>query len=541
MIEQVDTEIRRTSMDIKIFTGVPIYTLDSENSIVEAVVVLNGKIVFTGSFDEAKAKYSYSEEIKLNEGILMPGFIEPHIDLAKFSNMYRDLDLSDVKSKEELIELINSYVKNKKESKWVLGGGLNYKLIEEITRKDLDKVSSFNPVLLYSWDFHTAVVNTRALEISGIDYNYQNPMEGTIKRDGNGEITGVLKDRAIDIITKFVDSIDSRKNMKSLESGIEKLLSMGITTFCDFSSNSSGVQGAHIKQLMLIYRKNELKNRIIFMIDDKEAEFLNRVGITSNFGSENFLLGGVKLIVDGTLSAMTAYMRKPYIKSKSNGVLLYNENEMYRLVREFYKSYFWTSIQAIGDGANNLALKVYERLSKERAIPNLLKRIDYAESLSDEDIDSFAKNDVIPVLTPAHIPYIRKKAIDLLLANARSLFRIGSLIKAGVKVAFASDAPVVYPDPFHAIYCAVERKDYYDGPEFRFYPREHIDIVDSVKAVTINAAYACGIDDKVGSIEKGKRADMIQLSKDIFSCEMDDFKYIKVLRAFIDGTDVSEQ
>ena len=527
-------------MDIKIFTGVPIYTLDKENSVVEAVVVLNGKIVFTGNLDEALGKYSYSEQIKLEKGILMPGFIDPHINLGEFANIFRDLDLSEVKSKEELTETIRSYVKNKKEKKWIVGGGVRSNLIDTITRKDLDEASPFNPVLLYSWDFQTAIANTKALEVSGIDDNYQNPMGGVIEKDGSGEITGVLRDRAINVVAQFIDKIDSRKNIKSIESGINKLLSIGITTFCDFSAGSIIDKSMYIRRIMQISKNNRLKSRMIFMVDDKDAEFLNKVGFISQFGSDFLLIGGVKLIIDGTLSDMTAYMKKPYIKSRSNGVLLYSESELNKLVRSLYKNYLWTSIQAVGDAANDIALNVYKKLNRETSIPALLKRIDYAESLSDESIETFVENNVVPVMMPSHIPYLRKKAIDLLSVNARSLFRVGSLIRAGARVAFASDAPVVFPNPLYSIYCAIERKDYDDGPELRFYPKEHVDILDAIKAVTINAAYACGMEDKVGSIEVGKKADIIQLSKDIFNCDTDEIKNVKIVNTFVNGENVSE-
>jgi len=533
-------------MDIKVFYGVPIYTMDSKNSVVEAVVTLNGKIAFVGSLDEANAKYSYSEMIKLDRGILMPGFVEPHINLLQYSNIFRDLDFSNVREKEELVEIISAYIRNRnsKENRWIIGGGLNPNLIETVTRRDLDKAAPFNSVLFYSRDFHTAVANTKALEISGIDDNYKNPMGGIIERDGRGEITGVLKDRAIDIVTKFIDTVDLKRSIGSLKSGIDKLLDAGITTFCDFSSDSSAstsVKATYIRQIMQINRNDELKSRIIFMLDDRDAEFLARVGIISQFGSENLITGGVKLVLDGTLPSMTAYMKKPYKQTRSNGVLLYSEDELYKLIREFNKNYLWTSIQSVGDAANEIALKVYERLGKDRGIPALLKRIDYAESLTNGVIEGFAKNGIITVVTPSHIPYIRKKAIDLLFADAGLLFRIKSLINAGVRVAFTSDAPVVYPDPIHAIYCAVERKDYHEGPELRFYPKEHIDVIEAIKAVTIDAAHACGMQDKIGSIEVGKRGDMIQLSKDIFKCNTIELKDIEVLRTFVDGEDATER
>jgi predicted amidohydrolase YtcJ len=216
-------------------------------------------------------------------------------------------------------------------------------------------------------------------------------------------------------------------------------------------------------------------------------------------------------------------------------MLLMDEEELYGLCRTHFTRYFWGAVQCVGDGASEVALKVFHKIKSEPDVPRLLKRIDMASALKDDDITAISRNEVIPVTVPGQIISDREWAMRNLGSETRLLYRFKSLLKAGARLAFASDAPSSSIDPLNGIYCAVERRGWGEGPEFRFYPKEGIPVGDAVAAFTMGSARACGMDAEVGSIEPGKRADLVHLSHDIFTDDAAVIKRAKVMEVYVDG------
>jgi predicted amidohydrolase YtcJ len=268
---------------------------------------------------------------------------------------------------------------------------------------------------------------------------------------------------------------------------------------------------------MRLYHRRELLCRAVLMYDDRMAYRLGSMGIQSSFGNDRVRVGGCKVILDGSLSSKTGYMSRPYAGGESMGMLLMEEDELHHILKRSYTDYIWAAVHAIGDRAVEIALRCYERIGREVGVPKLLKRIEHAQSLKDEDIGRFPEIGVIPVVNPIHIPFDRHNALNYLGPDARLQHRLRSLIEAGADIAIGSDAPVGAANPLHGIYAAAERKDFEEGPELRFYPHERISLSDAVYAYTMGSAAAIGMESSLGSLEEGKLADFVVLSKDIFS------------------------
>jgi len=277
------------------------------------------------------------------------------------------------------------------------------------------------------------------------------------------------------------------------------------------------------------------------MFSDRDAFRLGNFGIPSQFGNDSVILGGCKVVMDGSLSSQTAYMSHPYAGKASSGMLLMNEAELHEVLKRAHSHYIWTAVHAIGDMANQVALNVYEKLNKQVGIPTVIKRIEHAQTLQDEDIGRFASIGVIPVVNPVHLPMDREKALKLLGSDARLLYRFGSLLSSGAVLAFGSDAPVAPVSPLHGIYAAVERKDYTEGPQLRFFPRESISLEDAVYAYTMGSAASVGLDDRIGSLETGKYADLVHLSKDILKEGAESLPDAVVLQTIVGGETVFER
>jgi predicted amidohydrolase YtcJ len=515
-----------------ILSGVPVYTMDGPGSVHESLVMDDGVIKFVGSFDEARRRFPEAGSIVIDRGCVLPGFIDAHMHLREFSLLFRDLDLTSLTQPDELLEAVGEAARERDKDLWITGGGAGFSLIRSMTRYDLDAVSPDNPLLIYSRDMHSLLVNSRVLEWCHIDASRNDPLGGRIERDDSGAPTGLLRERAIDLVKRHMPEITGGELGSAIGRGVGRLLEQGITTFCDCSIyGTAPLMG----ELLSMYQRERLHARAVLMYDDRQAVRLESMGFQSLFGNERVRIGGCKVILDGSLSSMTAYMRDPYTGRQDAGMLLMEEDELHRILRRSYSRYIWVAVHAIGDGAVDIALRSFEKIMKDVRMPKLLRRIEHAQTLRDEDIERFAELDVIPVLNPAHIPFDRENALAFLGPNAHLEHRAGSLLAAGARLAFGSDAPAGPVNPLHGIYAAVERKDVTEGPEFRFFPRERIGLADAVHAYTMGSSAALGLERRLGSLEPGKRADLVVLSRDIFEPNSDALEDARVVMTVVDG------
>ena len=526
-------------MSTRLFYGAPFYTMDSERMVAEAVVIKQGIIEYvSGNREETQNLYPEAELVELNGGCVLPGFVDPHVQLKSYSLLFRDLDLSFIEQKNDVINGIDEALQVKKEGEWLTAAGLDKDILAELTISELDSVSRKNPLVLFTGNTLSAIANSKALIQAGIDKNRMDPLGGTIERDANNRPNGVLRGRAVGLVRGRLPIESAERVDEVVERALEKILSYGITTFCDYATNAASSSALN---LMKIIRDRELKGRTVLMLGDRETARLGEIGIISSFGGDRLRLGGLALIVDGSFMSQTAYMSSPYKGSESNGMLLMEEQELYNLLKKNYSRYIWAAVHCVGDKANEIALGAYERIGKETEIPRMPMRIDHAQFLKDEDIEQFSSAGVIAVMNTVQIPQNRERAMRYLGPDAGFLSRLGSLVEAGAKIALTSNAPQQSISPMLGLYCAVERRGFDDGPELRFHPRESISLSDAVYAYTMGGAIACDMEKQIGSIEKGKAADFVYLSSDIFREGTSALKNTVVLSVFIDGETVFEK
>ncbi len=221
-------------MSTRLFYGVPFYTMDSERTVAEAVVIKQGIIEYvSGSREGAQSLYPEAELVELNGGCVLPGFVDPHIQLKSYSLLFRDLDLSFIEHKNDVINGIEEALEVKKEGEWLTAAGLDKDILNQITISDLDSVSRKNPLVLFTENARSAIANSKALIRAGIDKNRIDPLGGTIERDANNRPNGVLHGRAVGLVRGRLPIESAERVDEAQERVLEKILSYGITKFCD--------------------------------------------------------------------------------------------------------------------------------------------------------------------------------------------------------------------------------------------------------------------------------------------------------------------
>jgi predicted amidohydrolase YtcJ len=513
---------------MRILSGVPVYTMDAQRSVCEALVIDGTRIGFAGSAKEAGKRYPAAESITLERGCVLPGFVDAHLHLREFSLAHRDLDLSGAHDRGEVLAQVREVAEKKNRDEWIIGGGANHRVLEQLGRGDLDSIIPETPAVLFSRDMGTACVNTAVLEKCHLDDSSNDPMGGRIERDTGGRPNGLLRDRAIDLVKRQVPEVKSKTVQDAMVQGIDRLLSGGVTAFCDCSIYAPDLL---MHTLMDQYRRDALHCRVVLMYDDRLSARLGSLGMQSLFGNEKVRLGGCKLILDGSLSSLTAAMKQPYGERGSSGMLLMEEAELHQILKRTYASYIWAAVHAV---------RAYERLATQVGVPKLLKRVEHAQTLGDQDISRFSDAGVIPVVNPGHIPFDRKKALAYLGPRARFQYRLASLLGGGAILAMGSNAPRGPVNPLYGVYTAVERKDFGEGPELRFQPRERIGLHDALYAYTMGSATALGLEGEIGSIEPGKYADLVALSQDPFHMDPEDLGEVTVQMTMVGGQIVYE-
>lgn len=521
--------------DFAVING-KIYTADAEDSFVEAVAIVGEKIIAVGSNGEIKKHIGSTTEVLDARGnLITPGFIDAHTHFEMGGESLTTLTFRGVRSIEKVQELVAEKIKELPEGSPIFGSQFDHTLFPGQrwpTKEDLDKVSPGNPVVIYRVDGHSLWVNSLALKQSGITKGTPHPFGGEIVRDAQtGELTGILKESAGELITveKFKEGLSSKKNIKR---AIKHAAMVGVT----------GVQTSTSLDELDLFRKlnseDTLSLRIYGWLPIDGMDKYIQKDIRQGSGDDKVKVGFLKIFVDGTVSSSTALLFAPFSdEPDKSGLAQYSEEEFYDLVGEVHKNDYQVGMHAIGDKGIHWALNAVERAQQRHGKKGLRHRVEHVSVLHPDDIGRFAKLGVIPSMQPTHC------TTDLMYCEQRfgkerckGVYVWKSLLKTGAVLAFGSDWPVEPLDPMRGLYSCVARKSIDFGvPEGGWFPEQRLTMAAAIKHFTHGSAYASNEEDIKGSLEVGKLADMVVLSKDLFSIDPEEILETKVLYTILGG------
>jgi hypothetical protein len=532
-----------------------IYTSDPQHPWAEALAIRGTKIAAIGSeADVAKLKGPRTRVIDLAGRMAMPGIIDSHIHFLSGSLSLGQIFLDDARSAEEIQRRVKEYAAKHPDKKWLIGRGWNYDLFAPSglpTKEIIDAVERGRPVVLENYDGHSYWVNSKALELAGINRSTPDVKEGEITvgiivRDpATGEATGVMKERAQRLIDNVIPPFSREEKLAALRDGLRLANQHGLTSTLD--ANSS------IEEMELyaeLHRRGELTVRMTLsqgMEPKLTPKVLNRYETARRrFQGEWVRAGVIKAYMDGVIESHTAAMIEPYADDASlRGSRNYTPEQFNELVRELDRRKFHVITHAIGDLGIRTALDAYELAAKSNGPRDRRFRIEHIENIHPADIPRFGKLRVIASMQPLHAyPGPNLEAIwgrNVGPARIPNSFPWQNIAKGGTKLNFGSDWPVVTLDPFEGIQNAVTRQRMDGTPAGGWVPEQRVSLDQAMAAYTRDAAWGQFEENIKGMLTPGKLADVIVLSQDLFKVSPLDIHKTKVVLTVVGGKIVHEE
>lgn len=543
-----------------VITGGKIYTMNVEQPTVETVAVKDNKIIFTGSAVEGRGFVGRNTKvIDLQGKTMTPGFIEGHAHILGVGYNALELDLMNVKSYEELVEVVRQAAQKAKPGQWILGRGWHQDKWDRLpqtmvkgfqTHHLLSAVSADNPVFLRHASGHAALANAKAMELAGVNQlakegpgNGPSGEGGEIIRDALGNPTGIFNERAMGIISEHIPVNTPDTDARALELALKACAENGITGFHDAGASRSAL--ALFKKFR---SEGKLTVRLYPMIAGGDRKLLDEwLSRGPEIDPENFLtIRSIKLSCDGALGSRGAWLLEAYSDRPGfYGMATTPMDTVLKVAGEALQNGFQLCSHAIGDRANREILDRYESAirANSRFAGDHRFRIEHAQHLHPDDIPRFAQLGVIPAMQAIHMSSDRPWAIERLGEKRikEGAYMWQSLLKSGARIVNGTDAPVEPLNPLPSFYASISRKTLQGDPEGGFEPEEKMTREQALRSYTIDAAYGAFQEEMLGSIEKGKLADFTVFSRDIMTVPEQDILGTRVEMTIVGGRIVFER
>ncbi|MEK7269314.1 MAG: amidohydrolase [Planctomycetota bacterium] len=526
-----------------LFRGGTFHTGEEKTPRAEAVAVRGGRIVFVGTDAEARQWTGPATKVvNLAGATAVPGMTDCHAHLAAIGAKTMTLDLAGSASLDEMLARLKARVERAAAGEWVTGQGwieTFWKPPEFPTRRDLDRVSPRNPVLLFRIDGHGAVANSEALRLAGVGKGTPNPPGGEIVRDAStGDPAGMLVDGAIDLVSSRVRSIERVDPDEAIVRGARRCVEAG---WCEI--HDAGGSAAEAERIARLVIEGKIRLRIYKAVSGPSpaSDALLRQGPPTPDPDGRFRLRAIKIVLDGSLGSRGAALLAPYSDHEGSGLLFHREEDLLPTLAQALRQGVQVETHAIGDRANRMALDVYEKAFAavppgERKIREPRWRIEHAQILDPADIPRFARLGVIASMQPSHaISDLHFAPRRLGLERLAGAYAWKSLRQSGAVVAGGSDAPVEKGDPLVEFTAAVARKDLsgFSGPGW--HPEQALSRDEALRLFTSAAAYAAFEESDRGTLAPGKRADLTVFSADIMTIPAASIPKARCLMTVIGG------
>jgi len=526
-------------------SGGTFYTANDENPTTEAIAVSDGLITYVAKGEAEENwcdKYAgrHPRVLNLAGKTLYPGLTDAHGHLLGIGLRELQFNLDHINSIEALKHALKQVVEKTPKGESIYGRGwieTHWPEQRFPNRYDLDEVSPDNPVILERSDGHAVVVNSYALSKAGITAITPSPFGGDIRKSDDGIPSGLLIDNAAKLMNEFLPQLTDEKKKLAYKTASELYASRGWTNI-----HSMSVDPDDIDMINALAQSGDIKIRVYNSIDLLEGRDMPVMDSQKTDPHNLITTRAIKLYADGALGSRGAALLLPYSDSPENeGLMTLKEDMALLILKAALRSGTQVNTHAIGDKANRMVLQWYKQAFEEvppseRLIAEPRWRIEHAQILNTEDINSFVSLGVIPSMQPSHAIGDLHFAIDRLgEERLKGGYAWQSLIESGTIIAGGSDAPVEVGDPRIELYAATVRKDLKGYSNSAWYPDEKVSKESAMKMFTLWAAHAAFQDEILGSIEVGKAADFSVFSSELFDPIPQNALNVKTDLTIVDG------
>jgi predicted amidohydrolase YtcJ len=530
--------------DRQILYNARIYTMDKHQPVASALVIDRGKITACGDPNTIGSvpgdTFKYYD---LAGKTLIPGMVDAHIHLQHYALSLQIVDC-ETKSREACLQTVAQKAAATAAGKWLLGHGWNQNDWPEGfgEARHLDQSAPHNPVYLTAKSLHAAWVNSAALQKAGITAKTQDPAGGKIQRHPDGTPTGILFETAMELVSKRIPKPSVQQVKQAINQAQDNLLKFGITGAHDFDKRTC------FAALQELHAAGELKLRVIKSIPYETLDEAIKLGIRTGFGDDYLRIGSIKAFADGALGPRTAAMLQPYEGEQQNrGLLMLDAEELVERGTLAVDNGLSLAVHAIGDAANHEVLRAFKQLrireSERRAqhgdhhpSPQLRHRIEHVQIIHVDDLSRLAEYEIIASMQPIHATSDYQAADRYWGERSRFAYAWNSLLNLGTQMAFGSDAPVESPNPFWGLHAAVTRRRADGSPDpDGWYPDQKISLLMALQGYTTGAAYAAGMENRLGKLAPGYHADLLVLDKDPFTTPPEELREMLPLATMIAG------
>ncbi len=460
---------------------------------------------------------------ELGEGAILPGFVDAHVHLQGGGLELFRVDLRGATSSEDFLLRVGERARSVPDGSWILGSGWDHHLWGgELPHRDwLDRVAPRHPVFLVRADMHVGVANSEALRRAGLDAGTPDPDGGCMHRDpATGELTGILEEHAMEPVSAVIPPPGRADREAALRAAMRLALRNGITQVHDMGALQSPRESwASLETLRALHARGDVPIRVSAAVPLEERGRLAEWIAEEGGGDDRLRWGSVKAFVDGSMGAETAWLLDDYLgRPGHRGGPCSDLDELRAGLEDATALGLQCIVHAIGDAASSWLVDVYDGIRARFPGRDFRFRLEHAQHLDPALLPRLAHPAIVCSMQPAHLLDDGRWAGDLLgPERERWAYPVRSLLDHGARVAFGSDWTVSPLDPRVGLAAAVTRTvRAVDGRERVWVPEERIDLARALRAQTLDAARAGFMEGETGSIEPGKRADLVFLDRSPF-------------------------
>lgn len=496
--------------------------------------------------DNLKEKIKYigkdTQVLFYEDKLVMPSFIDSHTHLLMGGMFHTFLDLGAGKSEEECAKMCYEYAETREKKKWIIGfNWYCYHWTNQTlpTKKSLDYYFNDIPVVLLNAEAHNAWVNSKALEMCGIDANTPDPFGGDIGRFENGEPSGFLNESAVGLVSKYAFDFTAQEQEVLVHNFIKSANAYGITSIVDVKPYF-GIDLGSFEALKEMEDKDNLTLRI-HVASNLLGDLDETIENCKKYSSDKIRANLVKQFVDGVIPTHTALMLEAYSNAPYDTGMALNKLEYFeKAICEAHKRGLSVKIHAIGDYANRFTLNCYEKALNLYGPTKSRHAIEHCEYVDQTDIPRFGAMGIIPSIQPEHVglvpSFLDEPYIDALgVERANQTFPYKSLLESAGVIAIGSDCPVVDNNPFHEINRGITRLHDDQLPEGGWNPSQKLTLTELLKGYTIGSAYGISREEELGTLEPGKFADIVVIDCNLFAMDPMEIRKASVLVTIMDG------